>query len=142
MSIPANLQYTSEHEWVRIDGDVAVVGITQYAADALGDVVYVDLPKTGQTIAAGAIVLSAIGQIVWVIGFSSFSVLFYYAIGHLSAFAQPKDQRKMPRWLNILGIALCLTLAFSFGWQTVVVSFGILGVALAIRWLWRKATAR
>lgn len=56
MSIPSNLQYTSEHEWVRIDGDTAVVGITQYAADALGDVVYVDLPKAGTTIAAGAIV--------------------------------------------------------------------------------------
>jgi glycine cleavage system H protein len=56
MSIPQNLQYTSEHEWVRIDGDTAVVGITQYAADALGDVVYVDLPKAGSTIAAGAIV--------------------------------------------------------------------------------------
>ena len=56
MSIPANLQYTAEHEWVRIDGDVAVVGITKFAADALGDVVYVDLPKSGQTIAAGAIV--------------------------------------------------------------------------------------
>ena len=56
MSIPSNLQYTSEHEWVRIDGDTAVVGITQYAADALGDVVYVDLPKVGSTIAAGAIV--------------------------------------------------------------------------------------
>lgn len=56
MSIPGNLQYTSEHEWVRIDGDTAVVGITQYAADALGDVVYVDLPKAGTTISAGAIV--------------------------------------------------------------------------------------
>lgn len=56
MSIPSNLQYTAEHEWVRIDGDTAVVGITQYAADALGDVVYVDLPKAGTTIAAGAIV--------------------------------------------------------------------------------------
>lgn len=56
MSIPHNLQYTSEHEWVRIEGDTAVVGITQYAADALGDVVYVDLPKAGSTIAAGAIV--------------------------------------------------------------------------------------
>jgi glycine cleavage system H protein len=56
MSIPSNLQYTSEHEWVRIDGDTAVVGITQYAADALGDVVYVDLPKAGTTISAGAIV--------------------------------------------------------------------------------------
>jgi glycine cleavage system H protein len=56
MSIPQNLQYTSEHEWVRLEGDTAVVGITQYAADALGDVVYVDLPKVGSTIAAGAIV--------------------------------------------------------------------------------------
>lgn len=56
MSIPQNLKYTSEHEWVRIEGDTAVVGITKFAADALGDVVYVDLPKVGSTIAAGAIV--------------------------------------------------------------------------------------
>lgn len=56
MSIPAELKYTKEHEWIRIDGDVAVVGITQFAADALGDVVYVDLPKAGKTISAGAIV--------------------------------------------------------------------------------------
>ena len=56
MSIPAELQYTSEHEWVRIDGDTAVVGITQYAADALGDIVYVDLPKVGKTITAGSVV--------------------------------------------------------------------------------------
>jgi glycine cleavage system H protein len=56
MSTPENLQYTKEHEWVRIEGDVAVVGITQFAADALGDVVYVDLPKAGKVIAAGAIV--------------------------------------------------------------------------------------
>ena len=56
MSIPANLQYTSEHEWIRVEGTVAVVGITQYAADALGDIVYVDLPKAGTTISAGAIV--------------------------------------------------------------------------------------
>ena len=56
MSIPANLQYTSEHEWIRVEGSVAVVGITQYAADALGDIVYVDLPKAGTTISAGSIV--------------------------------------------------------------------------------------
>ena len=56
MSIPAELQYTAEHEWVRIEGDTAVVGITQYAADALGDIVFVDLPKVGKTIAAGSIV--------------------------------------------------------------------------------------
>lgn len=56
MSVPADLQYTAEHEWVRLEGDVATVGITQYAADALGDVVYVDLPKVGASMSAGAIV--------------------------------------------------------------------------------------
>ena len=47
MSNPANLLYTKEHEWLAIDGDVATVGITEYAAEKLGDVVYVDLPKVG-----------------------------------------------------------------------------------------------
>ncbi len=47
MSNPENLNYTKEHEWVLIDGDVATVGITRYAADALGEIVYVDLPKVG-----------------------------------------------------------------------------------------------
>lgn len=47
MSNPANLNYTKEHEWVAIDGDVATIGITAYAAEKLGDVVFVDLPKVG-----------------------------------------------------------------------------------------------
>jgi len=47
MSNPSNLQYTKEHEWVSIDGDVATIGITAYAAEKLGDVVFVDLPKVG-----------------------------------------------------------------------------------------------
>lgn len=47
MSNPAHLLYTKEHEWLAIDGDVATVGITEYAAEKLGDVVYVDLPKVG-----------------------------------------------------------------------------------------------
>jgi glycine cleavage system H protein len=49
MANPENLKYTKEHEWVLIDGDVATVGITQYAADALGEIVYVDLPKPGSS---------------------------------------------------------------------------------------------
>lgn len=49
MANPENLQYTKEHEWVLIEGDVATVGITQYAADALGEIVYVDLPKPGSS---------------------------------------------------------------------------------------------
>lgn len=50
--VPADLRYTKEHEWVRIDGDDATVGITQFAADQLGDVVYVELPEVGRTLAA------------------------------------------------------------------------------------------
>lgn len=56
MSAPANLKYTEEHEWVRVDGDVATVGITRYAAEKLGDVVFVDLPEVGSTVAAAAVV--------------------------------------------------------------------------------------
>ncbi len=47
MANPTNLQYTKEHEWIKLDGDTATVGITKYAADALGEIVYVDLPKVG-----------------------------------------------------------------------------------------------
>ncbi|MFC5500994.1 glycine cleavage system protein GcvH [Lysinimonas soli] len=52
----ADLKYTSEHEWVAVDGDIATVGITAYAAEKLGDVVYVDLPKPGAAIAEGTVV--------------------------------------------------------------------------------------
>jgi glycine cleavage system H protein len=45
MANPANLHYTKEHEWLSVDGDVATIGITAYAAEKLGDVVFVDLPK-------------------------------------------------------------------------------------------------
>ena len=53
-TVPQDLQYTAEHEWLRIDGDVASVGITAYAADALGDVVYVDLPAVGTMLTGAA----------------------------------------------------------------------------------------
>lgn len=51
---PENLRYAESHEWVRIDGTVAVVGITDYAQHALGDIVYVDLPEVGDTVEAGS----------------------------------------------------------------------------------------
>ena len=51
---PADLQYTRSHEWIRIEGDTATVGITDYAQDALGDVVYVELPEVGASFEAGA----------------------------------------------------------------------------------------
>lgn len=53
MSIPAHLHYTTEHEWLLLDGDVATVGVTSFAADALGDVVYVDLPAVDTVLTAG-----------------------------------------------------------------------------------------
>jgi glycine cleavage system H protein len=48
VSAPTDLRYTRDHEWVRVDGDEATVGITQYAADQLGDIVFVELPDTGR----------------------------------------------------------------------------------------------
>ena len=50
MSVPENLKYTKEHEWVRAEGDVFVIGITHHAQDQLGDVVFVELPEVGDTI--------------------------------------------------------------------------------------------
>ena len=55
-NVPDSLHYTTDHEWVLVEGDVATVGITQYAADALGDVVFVALPNLGDAIQKGAIV--------------------------------------------------------------------------------------
>ena len=58
MTMPdkTTLQYTPEHEWVQVDGDVATVGITAYAAEKLGDVVFVDLPTAGSSVASGKVV--------------------------------------------------------------------------------------
>jgi glycine cleavage system H protein len=56
MSEPTDRKYTNEHEWIDIEGDVATVGITAYAADKLGDVVFVDLPTVGSNVAEGRVV--------------------------------------------------------------------------------------
>jgi glycine cleavage system H protein len=53
MSVPAELRYTEEHEWLSVAGDAASVGITDYAAQSLGDVVYVSLPPVGAAVTAG-----------------------------------------------------------------------------------------
>jgi glycine cleavage system H protein len=50
MNIPAELKYTKDHEWVKIDGDVAIVGITEFAQSELGDIVYVEIDTVGETI--------------------------------------------------------------------------------------------
>jgi glycine cleavage system H protein len=51
MSIPAGLLYTQEHEWVRVDGDIATVGITDFAQSNLGDIVFIDISTVGQSVA-------------------------------------------------------------------------------------------
>jgi len=53
MNIPESLKYSADHEWVSVDGNIATVGITDYAQDALGDVVFVDVPDVGATVEAG-----------------------------------------------------------------------------------------
>ena len=52
--VPTDLHYTNDHEWVRVDGGEATIGITAYAADQLGDIVFVELPDTGRTVAQAA----------------------------------------------------------------------------------------
>lgn len=53
MEFPEDLRYSKEHEWVRLEGDTVVIGITDYAQDSLGDVVYVELPAEGDTVTRG-----------------------------------------------------------------------------------------
>ena len=53
MNYPVDLQYSKSHEWVRMDGDVAVIGISDFAQDALGDLVFVNLPQVGDEVTAG-----------------------------------------------------------------------------------------
>ncbi len=55
MNIPVDLKYTKEHEWVRLEGDVATIGITDFAQSQLGDIVFVDVPTVGSPIGAGEV---------------------------------------------------------------------------------------
>lgn len=55
MNFPAELQYTKDHEWIKVEGDIALVGITDFAQHELGDIVYVDISTVGQTIHKGEV---------------------------------------------------------------------------------------
>ena len=55
MNFPENIKYTREHEWVRVEGDEAYVGITDYAQSELGEIVFVDVPTEGETLAQGEV---------------------------------------------------------------------------------------
>lgn len=54
-NVPANLKYSNDHEWCRVEGDVAVIGITDFAQSELGDIVFVDVPTVGETLDAGEV---------------------------------------------------------------------------------------
>lgn len=55
MNFPENLRYTSEHEWIRVEGDEAYVGITDYAQSELGEIVFIDIPTLGETVGQGEV---------------------------------------------------------------------------------------
>ena len=55
MNFPQNLKYTNEHEWIRVEGDIAYEGITDYAQEQLGDIVFVDIPTVGESLEAGEV---------------------------------------------------------------------------------------
>ncbi len=92
-------------------------------------------------VAAGAIGVLFIGELSWVIGFSSFSVLLYYAIGHLSAWLIP-EVGKTVRLVAFLGFGMCALLAVAVPGPAVWVSVLILGLALVARWITRGLNTR
>lgn len=85
-----------------------------------------------------AIVVSALVATVdlrGVIGFSSFGVLIYYTIANMAAFTQPAEQRRWPRWLNVVGAAGCVILVVTLPWQSLLVGGVILTIGLIGRWV-------
>ena len=76
--IPADLYYTKEHEWIRMDGDIATIGITDHAQDALTDIVYIELPEEGD-------VLDDMGEFAIVESVKSASPIFAPLAGELTA---------------------------------------------------------
>ena len=55
MNVPANLKYTKEHEWIRLEGEIAIVGVTDFAQSELGEIVFVEVETIGETLAAGEV---------------------------------------------------------------------------------------
>lgn len=91
MASPSDRKYTKEHEWVRADGDVGTVGITDYAQDQLGDVVFVDLPAAGTKVAA----LAKFGEIESV---KAVSELFSPVSGEVAERNEALTDN--PQWVN------------------------------------------
>lgn len=89
--VPEDLHYTSDHEWVRLDGDKVRVGITDFAQDALGDIVYVSVPEIGEEVTAGA----ALGEVE-----STKSVSDVYAPLSGTVLARNEQLSSAPELLN------------------------------------------
>jgi APA family basic amino acid/polyamine antiporter len=76
------------------------------------------------------------------IGFSSFGVLLYYLVANLAAFTQPAEQRRFPRWLQVLGAGCCLLLVATLPWVSVLAGSGVFAAGIAYRAFWRgRATS-
>ena len=91
MAYPASYRYTREHEWISVDGATGTVGITDYAQSSLGDIVFVDLPKVGDTLEAGKI----FGSVESV---KAVSDLFSPVSGSVTAINE--ELKEKPEWVN------------------------------------------
>jgi glycine cleavage system H protein len=91
MAYPADYRYTKEHEWISVDGATGTVGITDYAQSSLGDIVFVDLPKVGDTLEAGKI----FGSVESV---KAVSDLFSPVAGTVTAINE--ELKDKPEWIN------------------------------------------
>jgi len=91
MNVPSDLRYSTDHEWVRVDGSGATIGITEYAQDALGDVVFVDAMELGSSVTVGA-------SITEVESTKSVSDIFAPVSGSIVAFNAALDSQ--PELLN------------------------------------------
>ncbi|MDR0894394.1 MAG: glycine cleavage system protein GcvH [Prevotellaceae bacterium] len=91
MNLPENVKYTKEHEWIRLEGDTAYVGITDYAQEQLGDIVFVDIPTVGETLQADEV----FGTIEVV---KTISDLFLPVAGEV--IEQNQALEEQPEWVN------------------------------------------
>ena len=85
------------------------------------------------TVATVVILLVCTVDLRGAIGFSSFGVLLYYLVANLSAFTQPSDQRRFPRWLQVIGVVGCAVLVVTLPWTSVLVGIGVLGAGIVFR---------
>jgi APA family basic amino acid/polyamine antiporter len=94
------------------------------------------------TVAAIVVVLVLTTDLRGAIGFSSFGVLLYYFVANASAYRQSSDERRFPRWLQLLGCAGCLVLVASLPWESVVAGIAVFAVGVVVRWTRLRAVSQ